>query len=178
MHVPSEGAKLKLALVGKFKQKVTSELGSVQEEKEADNQQCRKVREELITAQATTCQLTTQTATLEQELEVGVCHLTVRCWGVCWWGCGGGQVFMCVCVWGGGGCVCACVCVSGGCLCMCVCVHVHACVCMCTCVCVCMNAHVNGEKGMSKLCIHELFIVWAIWGRSPFCFEKGEGVCA
>ena len=85
----------------------------------------------------------------------------------------GGQGFMCVC--GGGGVVCVHVCVSGGCLCMCVCVCMCMHVCACVHVCVCMNAHVNGEKGMSKLCIHELFIVWAIWGRSPFCFEKGEG---
>ena len=179
MHVPSEGAKLKLALVGKFKQKVTSELGSVQEEKEADNQQCRKVREELITAQATACQLTTQTATLEQELEVGACHLTVRCWGVCWLVGGvGGQRFICVCVCVGGG--------GGGCMCVCLGVFVYVCVCDCVCmymhvymcVCVCMHTHGNGEKGMSKLCIHELFIVWAVWGRGPFCFEKGEGVCA
>ena len=106
---------------------MASELGSVQEEKEADSQQCRKVREELITAQATACQLTTQTATLEQELEVGVCHLTVHFWCVC--------VCVCVCVR-----TCACLCV-----CACVCVCASMCVCVCACVCVCVRARAHAR---------------------------------
>ena len=51
-------------------QGTASQLGSLQEEKEAESQQCRQVREELINAQAVTCQLNTQNSTLQQELEV------------------------------------------------------------------------------------------------------------
>ncbi|KAK7115731.1 trichohyalin-like [Littorina saxatilis] len=63
-EVDSEMVRLRADLLS-----TTSQLGGAKEEREAEIQESRKVREELINAQAVSCQLTTHNTTLEQELE-------------------------------------------------------------------------------------------------------------
>jgi predicted nucleic acid-binding Zn-ribbon protein len=51
-------------------QSTTSQFSSLQQEKEAEIQESKKMKDELLNAQTSSTELSTQVTTLEQELEV------------------------------------------------------------------------------------------------------------